>query len=179
MLDIGWSELFVVGIIALLVVGPKELPALLRTIGRYMGMIKRQAAEFRAQFDEAIKDSEFEQVKKDFEELKSDAQATVREATQDIDDEMRELDDVRRGVDRDLSNALRDDAKAADNDDADDWIDEHNQTILEGEQPTQTNGTVAAGEDDGGQVETEGADQPAPEAGDPPVRQGEKARTGT
>ena len=124
-----------------------------------MGMIKRQAAEFRAQFDEAIKDSEFEQVKKDFEELKSDAQATVREATQDIDDEMRELDDVRRGVDRDLSNALRDDAKAADNDDADDWIDEHNQTILDGEQRTEANGAISAGEDDGGQVETEGTDR--------------------
>ena len=55
MLDIGWSELFVVAVIALLVVGPKELPAMLRTIGKFAAMIKRQAQEFRAQFDDAIK----------------------------------------------------------------------------------------------------------------------------
>ena len=45
MFDIGWTELVVIGVVALLVVGPKELPALLRTIGRYMGMVKRQANE--------------------------------------------------------------------------------------------------------------------------------------
>ncbi|MEL6872331.1 MAG: Sec-independent protein translocase protein TatB, partial [Pseudomonadota bacterium] len=48
MLDIGWTELLVIGVVALLVVGPKELPGLLRTIGRYVGMIRRQANEFRA-----------------------------------------------------------------------------------------------------------------------------------
>ncbi len=71
MLDIGWMELMVVGIVALLVVGPKELPTLLRTIGRYIGMAKRQADQFRAQFDEAIRDSEFEDLKKEMDDLRS------------------------------------------------------------------------------------------------------------
>jgi sec-independent protein translocase protein TatB len=71
MLDIGWMELMVVGIVALLVVGPKELPTLLRTIGRYVGMAKRQADQFRAQFDEAIRDSEFEDLKKEMDDLRS------------------------------------------------------------------------------------------------------------
>ena len=71
MLDIGWMELMVVGIVALLVVGPKELPTLLRTIGRYVGMAKRQADQFRAQFDEAIRDSEFDDLKKEMDDLRS------------------------------------------------------------------------------------------------------------
>ena len=54
MFDITSSKLLILGIVALLVIGPKDLPALLRTIGKYMGMIKRQAAEFRAQFDETL-----------------------------------------------------------------------------------------------------------------------------
>ncbi len=180
MLDIGWSELFVVGIIALLVVGPKELPALLRTIGRYIGIIKRQAEEFRNHFDEAIKDSEFEQVKKDFEDLKSDAQATVREATRDIDDEMRELDDVRRGVNRDLSDALEDGSKSTkDGDVDDDWMDEYNKTILEDEQRKQANGQVATAADDDGQVAADDTEQPATEGADPAPRESQKAGAGT
>ena len=37
MFDIGWSELLLIGIVALIVVGPKELPGLFRTVGRFMG----------------------------------------------------------------------------------------------------------------------------------------------
>ena len=58
MFDITSSKLLILGIVALLVIGPKDLPALLRTIGKYVGIIKRQAAEFRAQFDEAMRESE-------------------------------------------------------------------------------------------------------------------------
>ncbi|MEM1305883.1 MAG: Sec-independent protein translocase protein TatB, partial [Pseudomonadota bacterium] len=47
MLDIGWAELLVVGVVALLVVGPKELPGMLRTLGKYLGMVRRQANEFK------------------------------------------------------------------------------------------------------------------------------------
>ena len=72
MLDIGWWELLVVGMIALVVVGPKELPTLLRTIGRYVGMAKRQADEFRAQFDEALRESEFNDLRNEMNEIKSD-----------------------------------------------------------------------------------------------------------
>ncbi|MEM7774143.1 MAG: Sec-independent protein translocase protein TatB [Pseudomonadota bacterium] len=81
MLDIGWAELLTVGVVALLVVGPKELPALAKTIGRYVGMIRRQANEFRAQFDEAIQDSEFDEVRKEFSGLKSDAEKAVGEVS--------------------------------------------------------------------------------------------------
>ncbi len=71
MLDIGWMELMVVGVVALLVVGPKELPGLLRTIGRYLGMAKRQAEQFRAQFDEAIRETEFEDLRREMDDIRS------------------------------------------------------------------------------------------------------------
>lgn len=88
MLDVGWSELLVIGIVALVVVGPKELPALLRTIGRYVGIVKRQAAEFRSQFDEAIRESELDQLRKDVEQLKSDTESTLRDAERSFSSEI-------------------------------------------------------------------------------------------
>ena len=65
MFDITSSKLLILGIVALLVIGPKDLPALLRTIGKYMGIVKRHAADFRAQFEDAIRESELDQLKKD------------------------------------------------------------------------------------------------------------------
>ncbi len=61
MFDIGWSELLVIAIVAIVVVGPKELPRVLRTFGNYAGKLKRTAAEFRRQFDEAMLESELEE----------------------------------------------------------------------------------------------------------------------
>ena len=57
MFDLTSSKLLILAVVALIVVGPKDFPALLRTIGRYMGMIRRQANEFRAQFDEAMREN--------------------------------------------------------------------------------------------------------------------------
>ncbi|MGF1650537.1 MAG: Sec-independent protein translocase protein TatB [Hyphomicrobiaceae bacterium] len=79
MFDIGWAELMVVGVVALLVVGPKELPALLRTLGRYVGLVRRHANDFRRQFDEAIKETELDQLRKEVDGLRSDATKTWRD----------------------------------------------------------------------------------------------------
>jgi sec-independent protein translocase protein TatB len=85
MFDITSSKLLILGIVALLVIGPKDLPALLRTIGKYMGMIKRQAAEFRAQFDEAMRESELADLKRDVETLGREAEQTMRAAEQSVE----------------------------------------------------------------------------------------------
>jgi len=66
MLDIGGGELLVIGIVALVVIGPKELPGLLRTAGNAMGKVRRMAAEFRGQFDEAMREAELDEAKKAF-----------------------------------------------------------------------------------------------------------------
>jgi sec-independent protein translocase protein TatB len=69
MFDIGWSELVVVGIVALIAIGPKELPAVLRTVGQYMGKVRRMAAEFQGQFQEAMREAEMADLKKQVDEM--------------------------------------------------------------------------------------------------------------
>jgi sec-independent protein translocase protein TatB len=103
MFDIAWQEILVIGIVALIVVGPKELPGLLRTVGKYMGVIRRQAAEFRAQFDEAMRETELDQLKKDVENIKADAENTLRDVERSVDTEISsvksEFDEAARGID--------------------------------------------------------------------------------
>ena len=57
MLDIGWTELIVIGAVALIVVGPKDLPMMFRTIGRFTGKIRAMAGEFRRAMDRAADES--------------------------------------------------------------------------------------------------------------------------
>src|ERR1700754_2888925 len=52
MFDIGWSELLLIGVVALIAIGPKELPGALRTLGQWMSKVRRMASEFQNQFDE-------------------------------------------------------------------------------------------------------------------------------
>ena len=71
MFDIGWGELVVIGIVALIAIGPKELPTVLRTLGQYMAKIRRMAGEFQSQFQEAMREAELTELKKQAEDLKS------------------------------------------------------------------------------------------------------------
>ena len=69
MFDIGWSELVVIAVVALIAIGPKELPAVLRTVGQYMGKVRRMASEFQGQFQEAMREAEMADMKKEFDEM--------------------------------------------------------------------------------------------------------------
>ena len=100
MFDLTSSKLLILGIVALLVVGPKDLPMLLRTIGKYMGMIRRQAAEFRSQFDEAMRESELDQIRKDVETLGRETEGTLRDAESSLNKEMTSVEqDVKSALD--------------------------------------------------------------------------------
>ncbi|ACM26390.1 twin-arginine translocase subunit TatB [Agrobacterium rhizogenes] len=63
MFDIGWSELLIIAVVALVVIGPKELPATLRTIGKMTARARKMAGEFRSQFDEAMREAELDDVR--------------------------------------------------------------------------------------------------------------------
>lgn len=63
MLDIGWSELLVIAIVMIVVVGPKDLPKMLRAFGKATSRMRTTANEFRRQFDEALKEAELDDVK--------------------------------------------------------------------------------------------------------------------
>jgi sec-independent protein translocase protein TatB len=70
MFDIGWSELLVIAVVAIVVVGPKDLPRLMRTFGHYAGKLRRAAADFQRQFEDAIRETEMEEVKKAIESVR-------------------------------------------------------------------------------------------------------------
>jgi len=72
MFDIGWSELLVIIVVAIVVVGPKELPRLMGTFGHYAGKLRRAAADFQRQFEEAIRDTEMAEVKKAMEAVRAE-----------------------------------------------------------------------------------------------------------
>jgi sec-independent protein translocase protein TatB len=105
MFDITSSKLLLLGIVALIVIGPKDLPVLLRTIGKYVGIIKRLAADFRAQFDEAVRESELAELKKDVENMGREAEASMREAERNVTSE---LDAVKADVEATTNTALQD-----------------------------------------------------------------------
>jgi sec-independent protein translocase protein TatB len=81
MFDIGGGELLVIGIVALIVIGPKELPGLLRTVGNAAGKVRRMAAEFRSQFDDAMREAEIDQAKKAFTDITETAQSATSAAS--------------------------------------------------------------------------------------------------
>jgi sec-independent protein translocase protein TatB len=74
MFEIGWSELVLIGIVALVAIGPKELPGALRTLGQWMGKVRRMASEFQGQFQEAMREAEIDQLKKDMDDMAAKAE---------------------------------------------------------------------------------------------------------
>ena len=83
MFDIGWTELLVIAMVTIIVVGPKDLPRVMRTIAQTIGKLKRMAGEFQNQFDQALKEAELDTLKKDVESIK-DA-ATFRDIREGLD----------------------------------------------------------------------------------------------
>ncbi len=111
MFDLTSGKLLLLGIVALIVLGPKDFPILLRTIGKYMGIIKKQADEFREQFNDAIRESEFDQIKKDVEGLGQELNSTMSETqssiTKELDSVSHEFDSVRTDIDQHLTDPLK------------------------------------------------------------------------
>ncbi|WOH47373.1 Sec-independent protein translocase protein TatB [Bradyrhizobium sp. sBnM-33] len=75
MFDIGWSELVIIAVVALIAIGPKELPGVLRMVGQWIGKARKMAGEFQGQFQEAMREAEMADLKKSFDEVKETATA--------------------------------------------------------------------------------------------------------
>jgi sec-independent protein translocase protein TatB len=73
MFGIGWSEFVVIGVVALIAIGPKELPGVLRMVGQSIGKIRRMANEFQGQFQEAMREAEMADVRKELDEIGASA----------------------------------------------------------------------------------------------------------
>jgi sec-independent protein translocase protein TatB len=94
MFDIGWSELVVIAVVALIAIGPKELPGVLRMVGQWMGKARKMAAEFQGQFQEAMREAEMADLKKSFDEVKEAATGFAS-------------GNVMTSLEKDVGNALR------------------------------------------------------------------------
>jgi len=71
MFDIAWSELLLIAVVALIFIGPKELPALLNNLGRAAAKLRRSADEFRRHFEESMREAGYEDLHKNINDLRS------------------------------------------------------------------------------------------------------------
>lgn len=67
MFDFSWSELALIGVVALVVIGPKDLPRVMRTVGLWVGKARAIAREFQSSLDQMIRESELEEMRKSVE----------------------------------------------------------------------------------------------------------------
>ena len=100
MFDIGWSELVVIAVVALIAIGPKELPGVLRMVGQWMGKARKMAGEFQGQFQEAMREAEMADLKKTFDEVKDAATGfasnnVMTSLQKDVTDSLR-IDDINK-----------------------------------------------------------------------------------
>lgn len=85
MLDIGWSELLVIGVVAIIAIGPKDLPLALKTMGQWVAKARGLAREFQGSVDEMIRESELDKVKQEVQnaagsfDVAKDLEATKQE----------------------------------------------------------------------------------------------------
>ena len=98
MFDIGWSEIVVIAVVALIAIGPKELPRVLRTAGQWMTKARKMAAEFQGQFQEAMREAEMADLKNSFDEVREAASGftkagLVTSLTRDVSEALR-IDDI-------------------------------------------------------------------------------------
>jgi sec-independent protein translocase protein TatB len=87
MFDISWTEFLLIGIVALVFIGPKELPGVMRTLGQYTRKIRGMAAEFQGQFQEAMREAEMADLKKSVDDLAHDIKSydPLKSAREDVE----------------------------------------------------------------------------------------------
>ncbi len=88
MFDVSWGEMFLIGIVALVVIGPKELPGVLRAVGQGVSKLRRMASDFQYQFNQAIQESDLDKVK-----------STVENATSSFDPVSYAREQIKSAVD--------------------------------------------------------------------------------
>jgi sec-independent protein translocase protein TatB len=89
MFDFAWSEIAVIAVVALVVIGPKDLPKVLRTVGTWVGKARAIAREFQSSLDQMIREAELEEVRKQVEQAASVDIAQTIEKTVDPSGELK------------------------------------------------------------------------------------------
>ncbi|MCR9122512.1 MAG: Sec-independent protein translocase protein TatB [Phyllobacteriaceae bacterium] len=104
--DFGWTELLVISIVLIVVIGPKDLPRILRGFGNTMSSVRRMAGDFRKQFDEALKEAELDDVRKLADDVRSlDPRRQIKDALNPLSEP---LEEIGRDIDADMKRAMGD-----------------------------------------------------------------------
>ena len=111
MFDIGWGELLLIGIVALIVIGPKELPGALRTLGQWMGKLRRMAGEFQGQFQEAMREAELADLKKQVDDMTTQAQSYAN--FDPVGEVRKELESTQQQIESDITHTPPAEASAS------------------------------------------------------------------
>ena len=92
MFDIDSGKLLIIGIVALIVIGPKELPGVMRQVGVALGKVRRMAGEFQGQFMDSMRESELEELKKDVEKMSENANFQNFDPLADVKNQLHEVE---------------------------------------------------------------------------------------
>ena len=96
MFDIAWSELLLLAVVALIFIGPKELPQVLNSLGRAAAKLRRSADEFRRHFEESMRESGYEDLHKNIQDFRAlNPSSQIRDT---IDRAINRFPDLVRGV---------------------------------------------------------------------------------
>ena len=114
MFDIGWLELIVIGIVALIVVGPKDLPGMFRTVGRFMGKARGMAREFQRAMEQAADESGLKEAASSLNTIKDPLAQARASAKSYSDNFLKDRDEKAKGKDKDIADKGGVDQVAAD-----------------------------------------------------------------
>ena len=102
MFDVGFSELIVIGVVALVVIGPERLPKVARTAGVLVGRLQRYVAQVKADINREMDSAELGKVKQEFESAARSFQTEVESKAREVETEIR---DAQSKIDRELAQA--------------------------------------------------------------------------
>lgn len=90
MFDLGWTEILLIAVVAIVVIGPKDLPRAMRAVGQWTTKVKRMAGDFQRQFNEAVREAELDDVKKQVTQLgKIDPMADLKKSLTKVDTDLK------------------------------------------------------------------------------------------
>jgi sec-independent protein translocase protein TatB len=102
MFDVGFSELIVIGVVALVVIGPERLPKVARTVGVLVGRLQRYVSQVKADINREMEAAELGKVKQEFESAARSFQTEVESKAREVETEIR---DAQSQIDRELAAA--------------------------------------------------------------------------
>ncbi|HUP30985.1 MAG TPA: Sec-independent protein translocase protein TatB [Usitatibacter sp.] len=110
MFDVGFSEMLVIGIVALVVIGPEKLPKVARTLGHLFGRLQRYVSQVKTDISREMEAAELGKVKTEFETAARSFQADIKTQAGDVEREMRS---AQESIERELSHKAADTTAAA------------------------------------------------------------------